>query len=150
LETLPVPVLVANDETLQALLQEPRVRQSLEYVKHCDIAYVGLGNIAADTTLVRIGLLKPADIRHLEEKGVVGEILMRYYDEQGRHISSPWESRIISLDWETIRRIPHVVVIAAGEHKIKAITAALRGGLCHTLVTDTDTARAVLEQLGKW
>lgn len=149
LETLPVPVLVANNETRQALLQEPRVRQSLEDVKRCDIAYVGLGNIAADTTLVRIGLLSPADIRHLEEQGVVGEILMRYYDEQGRHVPSPWESRIISLDWETIRRIPHVVVIAAGEHKIKAITAALRGGLCHTLVTDTDTAQAVLEQLEK-
>jgi DNA-binding transcriptional regulator LsrR (DeoR family) len=149
LETLPVPVLVANDETRQALLQEPRVRQSLEEVKRCDIAYVGLGNIAADTTLVRIGLLSQDDIYHIEQQGAVGEILMRYYDEEGRHIPSPWESRIISLDWDSIRQIPHVVVIAAGKHKINAITAALRGGLCHSLVTDTDTARAVLGQLGQ-
>ncbi len=149
LEMLPVPVLVASGETRQALLQEPRLRQSLEEVKRCDIAYVGLGNIAADTTLVRIGLLTPQDIHGLEEKGVVGEMLMRYYDEEGRHVPSPWESRIISLDWETICRIPHIVVIAAGEHKVKAITAALRGRLCHSLVTDTDTARAVLEQLGE-
>lgn len=147
LETLSVPVLVASDETRQALLQEPRLRQSLEEVKHCDIAYVGLGNIAADTTLVRIGLLSAADIHNLEKKGVVGEILMRYYDCLGQHVVSPWESRIISLDWETIRKIPQVVVIAAGVHKVQAIAAALRGGLCHTLVTDTDTARTVLEQL---
>lgn len=147
LETLSVPVLVASDETRQALLQEPRLRQSLEEVKRCDIAYVGLGNIAADTTLVRIGLLSAADIHNLEKKGVVGEILMRYYDCLGQHVVSPWESRIISLDWETIRKIPQVVVIAAGVHKVQAIAAALRGGLCHTLVTDTDTARTVLEQL---
>lgn len=148
LETLPLPVLVANEETLQALLQEPRVRQSLEDVKRCDIAYIGLGNIAADTTLVRIGLLSAENVRHLEENGAVGEILMRYFDDQGRHIPSPWEGRIISLDWQTIRRIPHVVVIAAGEHKVKGIAAALRGKLCHTLVTDTDTATAVLRQMG--
>lgn len=147
LETLSVPVLVASDETRQALLQEPRLRQTLEEVKHCDIAYVGLGNIAEDTTLVRIGLLTQADIHHIEQQGAVGEILMRYYDTEGRHIPSPWESRIISLDWEAIRQIPQIVVIAAGEHKINAITAALRGGLCHTLVTDTDTARAVLRQM---
>ncbi len=130
-------------------MQEPRLRQSMEEVKRCDIAYVGLGNIAADTTLVRIGLLTPQELHGLEKKGVVGEMLMRYYDEEGRHVPSPWESRIISLDWETIRRIPHIVVIAAGEHKVKAITAALRGRLCHSLVTDTDTARAVLKQLGE-
>lgn len=146
LETLSAPVLVANEETRYALLQEPTLQQVLEKARQVDIAYVGLGNVDEDTTLVRIGLLSPLDIRQLREQGAVGEILMRYYDEQGQHVPCPWEERIISLEWEIIQGIPHVVVIAAGDHKVDAITAAIRGRICHTLVTDTDTARKVLER----
>jgi DNA-binding transcriptional regulator LsrR (DeoR family) len=146
LKTLSAPVLVASEETRQALLREPSLQQVLEEVRRVDIAYVGLGHVGNDTTLVRIGLLSPLDIRQLQERGAVGEILMRYYDEQGRHVPCPWESRVISLEWEIIRQIPHVVVIAAGDHKVDAITAAIHGRLCHTLVTDTNTALKVIKR----
>ncbi|MBO9337796.1 MAG: sugar-binding transcriptional regulator [Chloroflexus sp.] len=145
LKTLSAPVLVASEETRQTLLQEPSLRQALEEVRRVDIAYVGLGHVGPDTTLVRVGLLSPHDIQQLQERGVVGEMLMRYYDKNGQHVPCPWESRIISLEWQSIRQIPHVVVIAAGDHKVEAITAAIRGRLCHTLITDTDTALKVIE-----
>jgi dihydroxyacetone kinase-like protein len=39
-----------------------------------------------------------------------------------------------------------VIAIAGGSDKVSAILGAIRGGYVKTLITDTVTARAVLEQ----
>lgn len=147
LETLPVPVLVESEETRNVLLQEPRIAQAMNEAQQCELAYVGLGHLEPDTTLVKVGLLPWKEIEKLKNNGAVGEILMRYYDENGEHIPSLWEKQIISLEWGKIRKIPHLVVIAAGLHKVEAISGALKGNLCHCLITDTETARAVIAYL---
>jgi len=149
LETLPVPVLVESEATRNAFLQEPRIIQALEEGRKCDLAYTGIAHLGPDTTMVKIGLLSQNDIESLIDKGAVGEVLMRYFNERGEYISTPWENQIISLEWSDIRRIPNLVVIAAGLHKVDAIVGALVGKLFHCLITDTETAKAVISALEK-
>ncbi|PWH13207.1 MAG: hypothetical protein DDG59_14655 [Anaerolineae bacterium] len=147
LETLPVPVLVESEDTRNVLFQEPRIVQAMNEAQKCDLAYVGLGHLEPDTTLVRVGLLPWEEIEKLKNKGAVGEILMRYYDENGENIPTPWEKQIISLGWDHIHKIPSLVVIAAGLHKVQAICGAIRGNLCRCLITDTETAKAIIVHL---
>lgn len=149
LETLAVPVLVESESTRNAILHEPRIVQALNEAKNCDIAYTGLGHLGPDTTLLKVGLLPRQEIDNLREKGAVGEILMRYYDIDGNNISTPWENRIISLEWEDILKIPYLVIIAAGSYKVEAIVGAIRGKLCDCLITDTETAKMVISELQK-
>lgn len=147
LETLPVPVLVESEEARNILLQEPRIAQAMNEAQKCELAYVGLGHLEPETTLVKVGLLPWEEIEKLKNKGAVGEILMRYYDKSGNNIPTPWEKQVISLEWDKIRKISHLVVIAAGLHKVQAIIGALKGNLCHCLITDTETAKAVINYL---
>lgn len=148
IETLPVPVVVQSETARDAILKENSIRTALEHARQCDIAFVGLGDVGPDCTMVRTGYLTPEQMADLRRQSAVGDILMHYYDASGRHVPAPLESRIISLDWEDIHRIPYVVAMAAGPTKVEAILGALQGHICHCLITDTDTAQQVLRMVG--
>lgn len=144
LEPLPVPILVDSPAAREAVLREVRVREALEHARQCDIAFVGVGSTDKESTLVRLGLLTEEQMALLRERGAVGDILMRYFDEEGQWIPLPWDDHLITLTWEDIQRIPQKVIMAAGRNKVSALLGALKGGLCHTLITDTETAQALL------
>lgn len=146
LESLPAPVLVHSEQVYQTILSETATRRALENARKCDVAFVGLGDSGPGCTVVRAGFLSQQQMAELRSQGAVGDILMRYYDRDGRHVPTPVESRVISLSWEDLRNLPHIVAMAAGSTKVEALAAALRGKLFHTLITDSDTASHVLEQ----
>ncbi|WP_311315542.1 sugar-binding domain-containing protein [Metabacillus litoralis] len=52
---------------------------------------------------------------------------------------------MISLELEKLREIPLVVGVACGLEKVKSIRAALEGKLVHVLITDEQTAKALLD-----
>jgi len=144
-EALPVPVLVQSKEARDAILRETRISTALEHARQCDIAVVGLGDVGPDCTMVRTGYMTPEQMADMRSRGAVGDILMRYYDISGHHVPTPVESRIISLAWEDIQHIPYVMALATGPRKIEPILGALRGHICDCLITDTETAKQVLQ-----
>jgi DNA-binding transcriptional regulator LsrR (DeoR family) len=81
----------------------------------------------------------------LIESGVAGDIVAHQFDEYGRWMDIPANRRAISLDADSLRRIPRVIAVSGGVSKARAILAGLRGRLCTCLVTDARTAQAVLE-----
>lgn len=144
-EPLSVPVVVQNARARDTILKEPTIAMALEHARQCDIAFVGLGDVSDDCTLVRTGFMTAEQMAELRGRGAVGDILMRFYDDSGRHVPSPLERRVISLAMEDIRRIPYIVAMVGGSTKLGTILGAMRGGLCHCLITDTRTAEQVLE-----
>ena len=145
-EALPAPVVVNSAEARQALLNEPAIKTAMDHASQCDIAFVGLGDLEPDCTLVRTGFMTSAQRTELQAQGAVGDILMRFFDISGRHVPSPLDPRVISLTRPDIERIPYVVALGAGPTKIDAIAGALRGHLCHCIILDTATAEQVLER----
>jgi DNA-binding transcriptional regulator LsrR (DeoR family) len=145
LESLPVPVFVQSRDAYDALMKEDRICQALQHAADVDFALVGLGNICPDCTLVQTGFLSAEQAEILNQRGAVGDILMRFYDLQGQPVPTTQDGQVISLTMEQIRHIPNVIAVATGEAKVSPITGALRGHLIHGLVTDTETARLVLE-----
>lgn len=143
-ETLSVPAIVQNPETKTALMQEPSVKLALANAKKCDVAFVGLGEVGPQNTMVRTGAISKAKMEALSNLGAVGEVLLRYFDKSGEYIPTDLELRIISLDWESIRNIPYLVVMAIGKRKVNAILGGLKGKLINCLITDTETAGLLL------
>ena len=144
-EPLSVPVVVQNARARDIILKEPTIAMALEHARQCDIAFVGLGDVSDDCTLVRTGFMTAEQMAELRGRGAVGDILMRFYDDSGRHVPSPLERRVISLAMEDIRRIPYIVAMVGGPTKLDTILGAMRGGLCHCLITDTGTAEQILK-----
>jgi DNA-binding transcriptional regulator LsrR (DeoR family) len=147
LESLPVPTMIKDEKAMQAILNEENIRQALEHARQVDIAFVGLGNLTDQCTLIRTSHFTVEEIRELRRRGAVGDILMRFYDNQGQHVPSPYEAQIVSLTWPEIKALPHIVALAAGKtEKGPVILGALRGHIIHSLVTDSETAEYLLEE----
>jgi DNA-binding transcriptional regulator LsrR (DeoR family) len=137
-------VVVQSTEAYETFLQEPIIAAGLDGARQCDVAFVGVGGVALDGTMVQTGYLKPDDMRDLSGRGAVGDVLLRYFTIDGEHVPTPNESITMSPSFEEIRGLPYLVGVAAGPEKAEAIVGALRGGLLKCLITDSDTAGAVL------
>jgi DNA-binding transcriptional regulator LsrR (DeoR family) len=149
LVSLAAPVLVNSEAAYNVLVKEPTVSHALKEAALVDIAVVGLGNVGPECTMVKVGYLTGEQMRELRGHGAVGDILLRYYDLNGQHVPNPLEERIVSLSWDEILGIPRVVALASGPLKIEVILGALQGPIISDLVTDSETARQVLDRLSK-
>jgi DNA-binding transcriptional regulator LsrR (DeoR family) len=79
----------------------------------------------------------------LQALGAAGEIASWVFDREGRYIDSPRNALVGSVRVEPGRAQP-VIAVAAGASKVDAIRAAMLGRIVNGLVTDEDTAAALL------
>lgn len=143
-EPLHSPLIVATPAAREALLEDRLLRTILESLSGCDLALIGLGALDHDSPLVRLGYCTPAQLAALERQGAVGEILGRFYDISGDPIPTDFDLRTIGVTIPELCQIPTVVALAFGEPKVQPITGALHSGCIDVLVTDRETAEAVL------
>lgn len=146
LTLLPVPGIVKDQRTREALLSDVHVQRAVEAFDDLDIAFVGIGAPTPDSVTMRDGsIITRAELDGLLRKGAVGDIALRYYDASGECIRSDINDRIIGMDLEQIRQVPKVVGASGGPDKVAAIDAALKGRLIDVLITDSVTAERLLE-----
>jgi len=146
LTLLPVPGIVADQRTREALLSDVHVQRAVEAFDDLDIAFVGIGAPSPDSVTMRDGsIISRAELDDLLRKGTVGDIALRYYDAAGECIESEVNDRIIGMTLEQIKQVPKVVGVSGGPQKVAAIRAALRGQLVNVLITDSVTAQKLLE-----
>ena len=110
-----------------------------------DLYLFGLGSMESDLIFTRWNLIKPSELEALREAGAVGDICARFFDIQGRFLSSPFEDRIIGIRLEDLQRAAWTVAVAGGNDKVLPLTGALRGGLIKALITDEQTASGILK-----
>jgi len=143
---LPAPGIAGDRETARAFYGDPSVNEVLTAARSADVALLGIGAPWPDSILVSQGsTVSWPELKGLQQRGAVGDINLRCFDEAGRGLASELDDRVIGLTLEEIRRIPHVVGIAGGKVKFGAILGALAGKLIHVLVTDHLTAQKLLE-----
>jgi len=142
---LHAPLIVEDASVQEALLQEPRIRETLSLAHRADVALVGIGSLSPEvSSLLRTGYLDREALTQLRAQGAVGDICARHYDAQGRVLDIELNRRIVGIELEALHSIEHVIGVAGGEAKAEAILGALRGGHVNVLVTDDAAARKVL------
>ncbi|HWP68104.1 MAG TPA: sugar-binding domain-containing protein, partial [Rectinemataceae bacterium] len=78
-ESIPMPVLVRSGRVKEMMIQEPAISSALESASKVDLAFVGLGNVSRDSSIMRTGYIGEDQLEEFSAKGAVGDILMRYY-----------------------------------------------------------------------
>lgn len=110
----------------------------------------------ADLAITNIGApprLRPdyGPAHHLRNRdqlaNAVGDVASRYFDLRGRPVPYEDESRFLGIQRAQIQTIPNRIGLAVGTDKAPSIIGAGRSGLLDVVVTDTPTARAVLDLL---
>lgn len=144
--SLPAPGVLGSAPARDALMADPALEAIVNSWARVTVALVGIGSVDPSPLVRDSGnAWGPADRQELASAGAVGDICFRFFDASGNPVSSALDERVVGISLDDFRLIPRRVGVAGGLHKVPAIRGALSGGLLTTLVTDTDTARAVLD-----
>jgi DNA-binding transcriptional regulator LsrR (DeoR family) len=141
------PAVVRSAQIRDALFTEPAISQVLDDAGKAEIALIGIGSVHHGSTaaIVEAMHFTLEEAESFENSPVVGDTCTRFFDAQGRLVPSPADSRVISVDLDTLRSIPTVLAVAEGAQKIRAVHGALRGGLVDVLVVDSELGEGLLE-----
>jgi len=143
---LPVPLLVENVQTRDALVQMPKIHEVLNLARRADIVLLGIGAVAPQhASAIWKGYLDERNLTRIESQGAVGHICGQFYDAQGQVLDIEVNRRAIGIGIQSLPGIEIVIAVASGTDKTKAILGALRGKYLNVLVTDDATATAVLD-----
>lgn len=141
------PGVVETEAAKRALLADAACRQAMERFDDLSALLMGIGAIPPSRMLRESGNVFTAqDLEDLKVAGAVGDVCMRFYDDQGRHVPTPFDARVIGISTEQVQRIRRRIGVAGGRRKFDAIRAALRGRWISTLITDFDTGQRLLAQ----
>ena len=143
---IPAPAVVDSPETKHALLERCGLSAIFEMADKLDMALLSCGGISSLTTSYRTGYLSEADRRSLVEAGAIGDVLYNFIDEQGDLVDHEVNSRVISVNLARLRRTPERVLISGGKDKLAAIRATIRTIAPTTLITDEQTALALISK----
>ncbi len=69
----------------------------------------------------------------------------RFFDEEGNHVRSTFDQRVIGVTAKELLAVPRRIGVAGGERKFSAIRAALLGGWVNILITDLAMANRLLD-----
>lgn len=143
---LHAPGIVEISSIREALLSDGGIRETLARARAVTVAACGIGSIS-DSLLVDFGYLDAQKIAfYQKEQGIVGDICLRFFDQDGMLRQTDLDDRVIGLTPEELRAIPYVIGIAGGSSKHEALRGAFRSGLINACVTDTETAAYVLAE----
>lgn len=144
LHLIPAPLLASSKEMADAFRQESSVSEISRMISLAQLTVVGIGSMDGSATIFQSGLLNSNDLLYLSMQGAKGDVLSHFVDENGALIHSPIEDRLIATSMEVLSQLRNVIGVAAGQVKAEAIRAVLKGGILDTLITDADTAEAIL------
>lgn len=143
---LPAPGAAGSVEAKEVFYADPHVKAALTKAQSANLAFVSIGAPRQESILVQGGnIVRWEELAHLQKQGAVGDINLRYFNKYGQLIDSDLNKRVIGLSIEELRQTGHVVGVAGGRAKFKAIAGALAGNLIDVLVTDHITAQRLLE-----
>ncbi|ETX29796.1 sugar-binding transcriptional regulator [Roseivivax isoporae] len=140
---LPVPVIAASEDERAALTGQAMLANTRALAAAADMWVVGVGVMTDTAPVLQDGFIGAEDLARLRGKGAVAEILGWPLAADGTLVADPVTARVCSAPLDPAGN--RVVLAAAhGPEKVAGLSAALRGGLVNGLVTDEDTATALL------
>ena len=111
-----------------------------------DAAVIGLGDCPGiGLTLLSVGNVPYWNL--VDQSGAVGDILAHFFFRDGTLLDTSAYFQQASLSPHLIRNIKTVICVAGGPEKVEPLLAAAKNRFYNTLITDPDTAQAMLDRL---
>ncbi|MGA4508189.1 sugar-binding transcriptional regulator [Propionibacteriaceae bacterium G1746] len=143
---MPAPTIVQSATLGAALMAEPAVATTIAAASAARALVFSPGTATSTSVLVDSGYLTADEVAELHRRGVVGDLLSHFINAEGRIVDADLDARTLSMKLADLRRCPNSIAVVTGTEKVPVTLAALRTGMCTTLITDTDVATSVLDQ----
>jgi DNA-binding transcriptional regulator LsrR (DeoR family) len=128
---------------LRSRLETENLQRISSLWEKVDLAIIGLGK-AADHADYLEGEMDADAVRTLAAMHTVGDILGRFFGQHGVPAEPGAGWNPVSMELARLGSIQKVLCIACGLQKTEGIAAAARAGYFHSLITDAETAVALL------
>lgn len=128
-----------SEEAKKSLIQEPEIKNTLEYIEKSDILVFGIGR--ADEMAKR-RKLSDEQIQEIISKGAVCEAFGYYFNKDGEIV---YKLNTISIDLNTVKSVRETIAIFGGTSKVEACIAISKVDKNIVLVTDEESAYKILE-----
>ncbi|MEM6372265.1 MAG: sugar-binding domain-containing protein [Pseudomonadota bacterium] len=139
----PAPLYAGSAQSQAMFMQQDVIGDMLAKIRTCNAIALATGDLQS-SLLVRDAMPKGVEPAELIAKGGVGDITGHILNAQGDLIDHPLNSQVIGMTLQEMADIENVILAAGGAHKVPVIHAALKRGFVDTLVTDENTAKALL------
>lgn len=144
---LNAPYLCQSAAMAKSLLETKSVKETISLGSQTDVALLGVGTTSPEfSSFYLAGYISLQELQHLRREGAVGDVGGLHFDANGDPASEDFSDRLVSIRRKELVSIPIRLGVAGGAGKAEAILGALRGKYINVLVTDSLTARKVLER----
>lgn len=134
---------ISSSELREAFLRDAGVQEIISLWDRLDVAIVGIGL----THEPKPSESSTATASEQALSHANGDVLRHYVNEAGEILHWEGEDRMIAASVEQLRRTPLTIGVAATPEKAAGIIGAVRSGMINSLVTDVNTAQAILDRL---
>ena len=138
------PAILSSKHLKEELLKEEGIVNQFKTIKSSRIIVFGIGELCPQSTVVSTGFLKAKERERYLAQGAIGTILGRMLNEKGQQIYTEMDDRMIGVSLDEIKSIPCRLAVAGGSKKVEVVRATLSGQYPTHLVTDYETANALL------
>ncbi|MFH5883633.1 sugar-binding transcriptional regulator [Halalkalibaculum sp. DA3122] len=147
LTLLPAPGIVGSVQAKEVLLNDRQVKGAVDQFADIDTLYVGLGALHTNPVLTEdTHEISEKVRREITNSDAVGDIALRFFDINGKEIDTSLKDLVIGVSPEEMMGIDTVVGMAGGPDKVEVIEGALNGKNIDVLISDSLTAKRILEQ----
>ncbi|WP_047984111.1 sugar-binding transcriptional regulator [Ornithinibacillus californiensis] len=130
-----------SETSYQNIIQEPSIIEVLELIKNADIVLHGIG----DALTMAERRKTPSNLKdRLLANNAVSEAFGYYFDQEGNVVH---KVRTVGLQLEDLESMKHVITVAGGKSKAKAIESYFKHGKSNMLITDEAAAEQILRDL---
>lgn len=137
------PLYAGSAESQRLFMEQDVIKDMLQKMRSCGAVALATGDLSS-SLLVRDALPGDVSAAELSALGGVGDIMGYILNENGDLIDHPLNGQVIGLSLDDMTKINNVILAAGGLHKVPIIGGALRRGIVDTLVTDENTAEALV------
>jgi DNA-binding transcriptional regulator LsrR (DeoR family) len=139
------PAVLSSAGLRDALMAETVLRRQFERISQADLIVFGVGALGPESTMRIADVTDNAEIDEYAAQGAVAVLICRFLDSAGEQIIRDFDSRVIGIELDELRRLPRRLCVAGGANKTEAIRAVLAGGYATHLVTDMASAEHLLQ-----
>ncbi|KXL54248.1 transcriptional regulator LsrR [Anaerotignum neopropionicum] len=142
---VPTPFIASTPQMACAMKEEPSVKDVLKLSSLAGYTIVGIGGVTEKATVVKEGNMTANDLLRLQAESAVGDVLGYFVDKDGNVLNGTINDRLVSTPPHVLASFPNVIAVAGGIEKAEAIAGVLKTGCINILITDEETAKAILE-----
>jgi DNA-binding transcriptional regulator LsrR (DeoR family) len=140
---LHAPLILPDQPTARGVRREASTLLTMAAYSGLDIAILGVGSWNPPSSRL-LDALPPDDLARILDLKPTADVCSNLFDEQGHQIIGEFSERTIGISREEIEKVPMAMLLAIGTEKVNALRAVLKAGFIDAVVTDADTATALL------